>query len=262
MLLAIAMAPSVAVFAADETDSEPADALVTANAGIGELPELKWHSALEPAIEEARQRKTAILVRVGAPWCGWCRRLDKEIDRPAVQQELVGWTLVLLDADENQEEVSRLSVGPIPALRILNTSGRTVRSHDGFLPADKLIRWLRNDDREPLAEAAIEIEVPELQPATLGQLVKLLSHRDPTTRETASKRLVSNRQLAGVEVAKSFAQGKLAQRLSSLQILQQWQAPIQGLDPWQPQTITEDRLKSLQDWAASIIAESPAEQQN
>ncbi|MBC7818618.1 MAG: thioredoxin family protein, partial [Planctomycetaceae bacterium] len=75
---------------------------------------LSWHHSLAPAIDEARQRKTSIVVRVGAEWCGWCRKLDKEIVQPEVQKELANWVLVELDADDHADEVRRLNIGPIP----------------------------------------------------------------------------------------------------------------------------------------------------
>ena len=218
---------------------------------VGKL--LTWHKSLAPAIEEARVRKTQILVRVGAEWCGWCRRLDKEIVRPDVQKELAGWTLVLLDADDDEAEVRRLSVGPIPALRVLNGSGRTVRSHDGYLAVEALIRWLRGQDEEPPPENAGEItEVPELTPETLAQLAGLLAHRDATVREAVARKLAANKGLAGPEVVKVFVRGKLGARLAAVDVLEVWNAPVQDLDPWQPQTITAERLAELEEWASKL----------
>jgi thiol:disulfide interchange protein len=94
------VAISVSVFADDDVLGPIDVAEKPAEAKL-----LVWHRGLASAVEEARRRKTSILVRVGADWCGWCKRLDKEIVRPAVQKELTGWTLVLLDADEDAEEV-------------------------------------------------------------------------------------------------------------------------------------------------------------
>lgn len=214
---------------------------------------LSWHHSLVPAIDEARQRKTSIVVRVGAEWCGWCRKLDKEIVRPEVQKELANWVLVGLDADDHAEEVRRLNIGPIPALRVLNASGRTMKSHDGFLPAEKLIEWLRGKDNPVDAEAADEVtEVAELSAETLPRLVRLLGHRDANVREAVMRRLSSNPGLAGASVAKAFTRGNLATRLSALEILSGWQAPMEDFDPWQPRTLTAARLNDLEEWADKL----------
>ena len=186
-----------------------------------------------------------------------CRRLDQEIALPDVQKELAGWTLVELDADDDQDEVSSLSVGPIPALRVLNANGRAVRSHDGYLPAAELIRWLRGQEDEAPDELRQDVTVvPELDDSTLQQLVRLLAHRDANIREAVSRRLKSNRNLAAAEVAKIFATGKLAARLASLDLLIDWKAPVKGLDPWQPQSITPARLNDLENWAAGLESEN------
>ncbi len=70
LIASFVLAISIPVFADDEllgpidVSEKPADAKL-----------LVWHRDLAPAVEEARRRKTSILVRVGADWCGWCKRL-------------------------------------------------------------------------------------------------------------------------------------------------------------------------------------------
>ena len=87
--------------AAIATADEPAPKPAVAEAPAAEQKLLPWHKRLAPAIDEARGRKTSILVRAGAEWCPWCRKLDEEIVKPDMQRELRGWVLVYLDIDEN-----------------------------------------------------------------------------------------------------------------------------------------------------------------
>jgi hypothetical protein len=210
-----------------------------------------WHKDLESAMQEARERKAPILVRVGAEWCGWCRRLDREIEKPEVQRALAQWVLVELDADDDHDEVRRLNVGPIPALRVVDAKGRAVRSHDGFLAARPLVDWLRRASDPAAADdgAAAFIEFPEVSSDTLPQFIKLLGHRDPDVREEASRRLIETRGLSVTAVAAAFRKGNLATRLSALDILTRWKAPIADLDPWDPNTLTTPRLDELEAWA-------------
>jgi HEAT repeat protein/thiol-disulfide isomerase/thioredoxin len=240
----------------DDMRAKPAQSEATTIADKKLLP---WQHSLGPAIDEARQRKTSIVVRVGAEWCGWCRKLDKEIEQPDVQKELANWVLVELDADDHADEVRRLNVGPIPALRVLNASGRTLKSHDGFLPAEKLIDWLRGRNTSDEAEILDEVtEVAELTAESLPKLVRLLGHRDASVREAVMRRLSSHQGLAGTAVVKAFTRGNLATRLSALEILSSWQAPIQDFDPWQPRTLTAARLNDLEEWSDKL--DSSAEQ--
>ena len=216
-----------------------------------------WHKDLESALQDARERKAPILVRVGAEWCGWCRRLDREILKPEVQQALARFVLVELDADQDQEDVQRLNVGPIPALRVLDAGGSAVRSHDGYLAAKPLVGWLRRA-ADPLSAddaAAAIADLPELTPESLPQLIKLLGHRDPELREEASRRLTAKQGLSAAAVVTAFRQGNLATRLSALEILANWKAPVADLDPWDPNTLTEPRLLAeLESWATTKSA--------
>ena len=90
------------------------------------------------------------------------------------------------------------------------------------------------------------------------RLVRQLDERDPTQREAAVKRLTANREQAAPAVLKAFREGNLATRLTVLEIFGQWQAPIDGLDPWRPETITPERLARLDQWR-DLPAAAPTE---
>ena len=52
------------------------------------------------ALKQAQEKKKHIFVRVGAPWCGWCRRMDKFLAQPQMAQILKkDFVLVKLDQD-------------------------------------------------------------------------------------------------------------------------------------------------------------------
>ncbi|MBI3861155.1 MAG: thioredoxin family protein [Planctomycetia bacterium] len=211
-----------------------------------------WHKSLEPALREARERKALVFVRVGAEWCGWCRKLEREMEKPEVQQELARWVLVELDADDDADEVQKLNVGPIPALRILDAAGGTLRSRDGYLAARTLVDWLRRAaDPNAAGDSGAPIaEIPELSADTLPKFIRLLGHRDAELRDEVIRRISLRRDLSAAAVAGAFRSGNLATRLSALEILSHWKAPIADLDPWDPATLTTQRLDELATWAA------------
>jgi thiol:disulfide interchange protein len=76
-------------------------AFVARTAAADEAKELRWLTSLDAGFEDAREHKRPIFVDVGAEWCGWCKKLDEEIAKPAVQAKLKDWTLVHLDADKD-----------------------------------------------------------------------------------------------------------------------------------------------------------------
>ena len=220
--------------------------------------DVAWGTDLEEAYAQAQRLSQPVVVRAGAVWCGWCRRLDEEIAKPQLRKALAKWTRVYLDVDKAPREARALGIGPIPALRLLTPTGKLVASQDGYLSADELVTWL--DKHHPDANVTPPPELtgnerPDSQ--AVVRLVDELSQREPVLREAAIRRLVGHPQVAAQPVAKAFAKGDLATRLATLELLREWKAPIENLDPWQPMTITSSRRDALEAWA-DRTSRSPA----
>lgn len=212
---------------------------------------LPWLASLAEGYALGQRLRQPVLVRVGSESCPWCRKLDEEIAKLKVQDELARWTLVALDLDKSKD-VKALAIGPIPALRVLTPGGRLVASHDGYLPADDLIAWLRKH-HDPAAvgpsEELIRNEAPN--EGSVPKLIEELKSRDAVFREAAIRRLRGVPEAAAVPVVQAFAAGPLQVRLAALELLQEWQAPVKELDPWRPETVTEARLQTLRNWSAN-----------
>lgn len=219
---------------------------------------LPWLNNLATAVDNAQQQKQPILVDVGAEWCGWCKKLDQEIALPAVQGTLARWTRVKLDADKDTDAARKLAVGPIPALRILTPLGRTVATHDGYLRGEQLTAWL--DKYYQQAAGGAEVGAEPTDAASVQALVARLTDGDAVVRETATRRLMRHPSVAAVGVVEAFAGGKLAARLAAMELLVEWKAPVQGLDPWEPATITPQRLEELKHWAEARSKAPPTTQ--
>ncbi|HEV3342157.1 MAG TPA: HEAT repeat domain-containing protein, partial [Pirellulales bacterium] len=216
-----------------------------------------WQNDLEAACRTARNGKGSVLVRVGAEWCGWCEKLNDEIEQADVQQKLGNFTLVYLDADKNTEAVRRLGIGPIPALRVLSPDGQVVAMHDGYLRAAELIDWLdQASGGEGDQTPAILTSSEPLDDKAVSRLLAELGRREARRREAAIRRLQSQSD-AAIEVVDLLRSKKLAVRLSALELLRSWRAPIEGIDPWRAETVDEARLTTLGEWAEKAAA--PAE---
>lgn len=215
---------------------------------------LSWHSDLRDGLRQATVDRKPVLVRVGSDFCPWCRKLETEMEKADVQTELLRWTLVAIDAERSPDDAAQLAVGPVPSLRLLTPSGRRVASHDGFLEADKLVAWLQEHYEEAKAapdDALLATGKPEA--VEVVRLVRQFGQRDPLLREAAIRRLLPHPDAAAA-VVKAFREGNLAERLAALELLGPWHAPVEDLDPWRPETITEERLAALQSWTAEVDA--------
>jgi HEAT repeat protein len=232
-------------------------------AARSEIELLRWHQDLDDAIGEARRLHQPILVRAGAKWCLWCRKLEAEIAKPDVQKKLKNVVLVEIDTDDDPAVARRLSIGPIPALRIIAADGHVLSWRDGFQTATELISWLDSYDQEQEPEVPFDLkEIKELNAETVTKLVGRLNQRDSNVREALIRRLSNEKGLAAVEVVKAFSYGNLATRLTALELLVIWKAPLKDVDPWQPETVTETLLADLEAWAedqATVVVRVQAE---
>lgn len=207
-----------------------------------------WLDSLEEGRALAQTRRAPIVVVAGATWCGPCQQLDIEIRRTAVQKELQRWVAVHLNIDDQPEAAKTLAVSSIPAIRLLSPDGRLVASREGLLPADELTRWLRVQHETAAQQASAEKIVGRL---TAGNVVTILNDfrsREATIRESAISRLVATPEVAAAPVVARFADVGLAEQLAFLELLDSWQAPVDGLDPWIPDSVTAERITRLEQW--------------
>ena len=220
-----------------------------------------WLANLSVGYATAQVARRPVLVRAGATWCSWCRKLEGELAQPEVKTALARWTLVYIDVDENARDARTLDIAAVPALRVMTPTGRVVAAHQGYLTGAELIAWL--DQNYAAAnvvpsEELINDRTPDA--AMVGRLVGRLEERDSVLREAAIRRLQPYPNLAAAAVASLFTRGPLAPRLAALELLRAWGAPVDGLDPWLPQTLTEARFTAIEDWAATVGARAPATQ--
>jgi HEAT repeat protein len=217
---------------------------------------LVWKTDITGAQHEALLAKRPIFVRISGDGCPWCRKLDKEIELESVQAELKRWTLLVIDIEEDADVARRLHAASIPALRILSPQGRLLESHDGFLPADDLVAWLgKQYDAALAAPDDLLLAVGEPSFIEALKIAKLLAHRDATLREAAMRRLSPHVKVAGPVVLKTLREAPLAAQLTALDLLNEWKAPVEGLDPWQPATLSPERLAKLEAWLGEVSPE-------
>ena len=102
----------------------------------------------------------------------------------------------------------------------------------------------------PAADDAL-MDAGEPSATAVVRLVKQFQQRNPALREAAIRRLLAYPNVARPAVLKAFREGSLAARLAAMEVLEHWKAPLAELDPWRPETFTEERLARVGAMGAS-----------
>src|SRR5688572_29992434 len=74
---------------------------------------------LKAGQKRAMEKRQPMLVIFGAEWCAPCKLLEKEMEKPQVQEKLAAWTVVHLDVDKTPDVGGLLGGGgAIPHLKV------------------------------------------------------------------------------------------------------------------------------------------------
>jgi thioredoxin-related protein len=99
---------------------------------------LKAESVLEAAVAEANKSDRRVFLHFGAPWCGWCLRLDAWLARNDIEKVFgKDYVDVKIDVDRmtgGKEVLTRFNTsgsGGIPWFVILDNKGKAIVNSDG-----------------------------------------------------------------------------------------------------------------------------------
>ncbi len=247
--------------ASDADDDKPADdKLPEKKLPIAET-QAEWLDALAAGYTEASRTQKPIIVLAGSTTCIYCRRLAEEIKTQVVQDELRSFTLVEIDVDKSPGDAALLRVVGIPALRVLTPHGKPVTGRDGMVPALELAKWLK-EKHETAASIPTDDLADTKKPdkTAVTRIVKAFQQQDAAIREAAIRRLLPYPDVASRAVVDAYSKGGLSSKLCAIELLSEWKAPVDGLDPWQPETLTEPRITALNKWVATAQPLPPPSQ--
>jgi thioredoxin-related protein len=114
--------------------------------------------AWDEGLKEAARLKRPVLVDVYTDWCGWCKRMDRDVYARADVRDYLArrFVVVKLNAEsparvrwEGREMTSRalasrLGVTGYPNTTFLDAAGRKLGSVPGYVPAPKFLQVLRS----------------------------------------------------------------------------------------------------------------------
>ncbi len=203
----------------------------------------------DEAVERGDKLARPILVVLGAEWCGPCKLLEKELELPIAESIFQKWVVVKVDIDKEVGLARDWKVSAVPAFRILGVDQEVSASNEGFAGLKKLQIWLDEnfDSANPQTQRILREDKPVDAKAVM-ELIALLRDRRPVIRKRTSERLAKNQSQSAGPLVDVLSTGNLSQKIDAIQILEKWSAPVAGIDPWEPDTISSERLAELDAW--------------
>src|SRR5258706_6332882 len=103
--------------------------------------DVKWEHSYDTALETAKKEKKLVMVDVYTDWCGWCKRLDKEVYSDKTVTEKLNKSFVALKINpEKSQKNAKLSkqfgTKGFPHIVFLDTTGKKIHEIGGYVPAD------------------------------------------------------------------------------------------------------------------------------
>jgi HEAT repeat protein len=219
--------------------------------GAAAPPPANWLTDPDEAGRQGRLSGKPVLALYTLRADADCKRFEKVLADPAVAARLPEFVLFRYQLEDAAQAVQQLGIQAVPpVVAVVAPNGTAVARQEGYLTAGDFLTWLDH------AQAQVLLMSPQaLAQKTDDELAAMLGHRDPALRE-AVVTILAERGHVG-PVVKAFASGGLAVRLSALEVLAQWGAPVEGADPWKPETVSIV-AERLENWAATAKPGRPA----
>ncbi|WP_299467999.1 DUF255 domain-containing protein [uncultured Gimesia sp.] len=102
--------------------------------------EIKWQTDLKQAAQQARTEEKAMLIQIGASWCGFCHKMEKETYRdPKVIRHVNSCFIpIRVDADQHAELVEAIGISGLPTTAIITPQLKIVKKISGYVAAQEM----------------------------------------------------------------------------------------------------------------------------
>jgi thioredoxin-like negative regulator of GroEL len=204
-------------------------------------------------LEEPREQPVVMVF--GAPWCGWCRKMESVTLVDEAVENLAGDFLwVKIDIEQDEELAAQFGVRGVPQTVILNQDGGVIGSVSGYVPPDRFAAFLTNtleSPQEPILPIPVAIsqfltaDVDQLdEPIT--QLVTTLASPDRQSRQAILNAFQQKGVVCAEAIVPLLSHRHLAIRAAAAQALRQ----ATGADlPFNPFAAQADRDAQANAWS-------------
>jgi|GEM_PF-726166 len=210
--------------------------------------------SLDVATTNSRVTGQPIMILFRASWCASCTQMTHELQSAEFQAVKSEWNLVSIDLDRDEEAVSIFRVDAVPTVILLDPAGTVVARQTGMVEAGDLVKWLKSGRKIAVPEPPVVLVGNEAPTKTESiELIELMGSTSPEVREVAIARMASFPEKTRSRAVDALSEAGLASRLGLIDLLGRWQAPLDGIDPWDSASLTDERLTKLKVWCDSPV---------
>lgn len=102
--------------------------------------EIRWQTNLKEAAQQARSEEKAMLIQIGASWCGFCHKMERETykDPKVVKHVNSCFIPIHVDADQSTALVEAIGVSGLPTTVIITPQLKIVKKISGYVAAKEM----------------------------------------------------------------------------------------------------------------------------
>jgi|GEM_PF-2554978 len=118
---------------------------ILTNASLAGNVDTAWYDSLSEGLRIANVENRDIIVDFYTDWCGWCKRLSKEVFSTKEFKDFTKnrFVLVKINAEDYRKTTKKYRISGYPSILILDNYGKEVDRVVGYAPKDKYIEMLR-----------------------------------------------------------------------------------------------------------------------
>ncbi len=113
-------------------------------AGAVSAGEIVWAPSFELGMKKAKAKELPVMVDIYTDWCGWCKKLDKDVytkpDVVALSKEFV---CIKLNPEKDKKNGKLFKVDGYPAIIFTDAKGKELHRIGGYMPAEGFLAEMK-----------------------------------------------------------------------------------------------------------------------